>query len=232
MTAFASPLLGSGANEILLATLQLAHMLVLGCWLGAELVINRLYRYPILATAILFTERDRMLIQVMKINQLVRYALVMQFATGLCLASLLGYLPFALGWVLVFSFAWVLLVYLGHNSFASSTNRILKMIERDLRLIVIGVLIMVSGLGVIGEAYLPFWLALKVFLFSGIIVCGLGIRFVMARLFKVWNRMREHGPTPLDESDLRKSYLKVTAILILLWVLVATITVLSLFKPV
>jgi hypothetical protein len=66
MLALSSPLLSSGANEVLLTVLQLVHVLILGCWLGAELVINKTYRYAILAVEIAFSERDRMLGQAME----------------------------------------------------------------------------------------------------------------------------------------------------------------------
>ena len=230
--AISSPLLNSGASEVLLTILQLIHVLVLGCWLGAELLVNSIFRYAVLTVEIPFAERDRMLTQVIKINQLVRYAMILLLATGLCLASLLGYLPFDFGWVLMFGLAWMLLIYLGHLLSARKAGRILKMIERDLRLIVIGVLVIVSGLGVLGEAYLPFWLAVKLFFFAGVIACGLGIRFVLLRLFTVWQRMRQQGATPSDGMASRKIYFQATAVLILLWVLVAAISVLSVFKPV
>ena len=217
MIALSSPLLNSGAIEILLAILQLLHVLVLGCWLGAELVINRSFRSAILTLDKPFVERDRMLTQVMKINQFVRYALVVQIATGVCLAALLGYLPIDFGLVLIFGLAWVLLIYLGHSWSTRRAGQILKIIERDLRLVVIGVLVIVSGLGVISEAYLPFWLAVKLFLFAGVIACGLGIRFVLLGLFNVWTKMRERGSTPSDESENRKIYSQATTILILLW---------------
>ena len=232
MIALSSPLLNSGVNEILLTVIQVMHVLILGCWLGAELVINSAYRYAILAVEIPFAERDRMLSHVIIVNQLVRYALALQLATGLCLASLLGYLPLNFVWGLLFGLVCVLLIYLGQRWSASRVGRIVKMIERDLRLIVIGVLFIVSGLGVLGQAYLPFWLAVKLFLFTGVIACGLGIRVVLLRLFTVWQKMREQGSNPPDDVASRKIYFQSTAILILLWALVAAITVLSLFKPV
>jgi hypothetical protein len=232
MIALSSPLLSSGANEVLLTVLQLVHVLILGCWLGAELVINSTYRYAILAVEIPFSERDRMLGQAMKVNQFVRYALALQLATGVCLTSLLGYLPLNFSWGLLFGLVWILLIFLGHRWPASRAGQIVKMIERDFRLIVIGVLFIISGLGVIGEAYLPFWLAVKLFFFAGVIACGLGLRAVLLRLGTVWQRMREHGSLPSDDLASRKIYFQATVILMLLWALVAAITVLSLFKPV
>ncbi|MFT7528484.1 MAG: hypothetical protein ACI9LY_003646 [Arenicella sp.] len=232
MIALSSPLLSSGANEVLLTVLQLMHVLILGCWLGAELVINSTYRYAILAVEIPFAERDRMLGQTMKVNQFVRYALALQLASGVCLASLLGYLPFNFAWGLLFGLAWILLIFLGHRWPVSRAGRIVKMIERDFRLIVIGVLLIISGLGVIAEAYLPFWLAVKLFLFAGVIACGLGMRIVLLRQGTVWQRMREHGPILSDDVVSRKIYFQAAIILMLLWTLVASITALSLFKPV
>ena len=73
--------------------LLVAHIAVLGYWLGSELVINATYRYVSCADAMPFAERDRLMEHVMHVDQHVRYALVLQAALGTALAVTYGYIP-------------------------------------------------------------------------------------------------------------------------------------------
>ena len=75
-------------------TLLVAHIVVLGYWLGADLVINSTYRYVSWSHGMPFAERSRLMDHVMHVDQHVRYALVLQLALGISLAALNGYLPF------------------------------------------------------------------------------------------------------------------------------------------
>ena len=59
-------------------TLLVAHIVVLGYWLGADLVINSTYRYVSWSHGMPFAERSRLMDHVMHVDQHVRYALVLQ----------------------------------------------------------------------------------------------------------------------------------------------------------
>ena len=78
---------------MLVQALLVAHIAVLGYWLGAELVINSTYRYVSWSGAMPFPERDRLMQHVMDVDQHVRYALILQAGLGAALAALLGHVP-------------------------------------------------------------------------------------------------------------------------------------------
>ncbi|HPF28154.1 MAG TPA: hypothetical protein PK159_16340, partial [Steroidobacteraceae bacterium] len=95
--------------------LLVAHVVVLGYWLGADLVINATYRYVSWSRGMPFQERSRLMEHVMHVDQHVRYALVLQLALGVSLASLKGYLPIGepTVWVAaVLAAAWIILLEL------------------------------------------------------------------------------------------------------------------------
>ena len=67
---------------MLYTSLLVAHIAVLGYWLGSELVINHTYRYVSWSAGMPFAERDRLMDHVMDVDQHVRYALVLQLRPG------------------------------------------------------------------------------------------------------------------------------------------------------
>ena len=78
---------------MLISVLLVAHIAVLGYWLGSELVINSTYRYVAYGRHIPFAERNRLMEHVMHVDQHVRYALVLQAGLGFGLATLYGMIP-------------------------------------------------------------------------------------------------------------------------------------------
>ena len=72
---------------MLITLLLVAHIAVLGYWLGSELVINSTYRYVCYGRHIPFAERSRLMEHVMHVDQHVRYALVLQAGMGFGLAT-------------------------------------------------------------------------------------------------------------------------------------------------
>lgn len=70
--------------------LPAAHIVALRYWLGSELVINSTFRYVCFSSKTPKGERNRLLQHVMRVDQYVRYALVLQLGLGIMLAALLG----------------------------------------------------------------------------------------------------------------------------------------------
>lgn len=210
--------------------LLVAHIAVLGYWLGSELVINSTFRYVSFSAGMPVAERSRLMEHVMEVDQHVRYALVLQFALGFVLALRLGWLPggavgtFALG---VAALAWLALVEFTHRLRHAAAGVRLAAVDRGLRYVVM------AGLAVVGVAALadalpaPGWLAVKILLFAAVMGCGVGIRFALTGWFASWRALLSAGGGEAHEQALRRGYWRATAILIGLWVCIAAIVVLS-----
>ncbi|WP_405236556.1 hypothetical protein [Lentisalinibacter orientalis] len=219
---------------MLLQTLLVAHIAVLGYWLGSELVINSTFRYVSCADGLPFAERDRLLDHVMDVDQHVRYALILQLGLGTALAALYGYVPGGAALAVVaglFAAGWLVLVELTHRRRRSSAGTMLALADHAVRHAVMLALLVLGALSLTGLVPAPGWLAWKMIMFAGVIVCGVGIRLALVRFFAVWQEIGAHGRDAALESRLRQGYRRATAILVVLWLLIAAITVLSVVKP-
>ena len=214
--------------------LWVAHIAVLGYWLGSELVINATYRYVSRARTLPPAERLRLLDHVMVVDQHVRYALVLQFSLGFALASLRGYVPGgeagAWAWLGVGG-VWLAFVELVHRRRHAAGGVLLARFDRSLRYALIGALTVAAVAGVAGYVALPAWLGWKLGAFAGVLACGVGIRLVLIRFTDAWRAIGEEGSTPEREEAVWRGYVRATSVLVLLWVFIAAAVVLSVFKP-
>ena len=210
------------------------HVAVLGYWLGAELVINSTYRYVAYADAMPFEERSILMDHVLHVDQHVRYALVLQMALGTMLAAGYGFVPG--GDATVFSAAaigvlWLAFIEAVHRQRKQPAGNVLAVVDRGSRFALVAVLLAVAT-GWLGNDWsLPTWLRWKLVAFAGVIGCGVGIRFVLLEHFRVWNEMTTRGVTDDGNAAIKRTYTKATSVLVLLWVLIAAITALSVTKP-
>jgi hypothetical protein len=215
-------------------TLLVAHIVVLGYWLGADLVINATYRYVSWSRGMPFPERNRLMDHVMHVDQHVRYALVLQLALGASLASLKGYLPFgsAAVWVAaVLAAAWIFLLELVYRKRRAPSGPLLDTLDLLLWVAAGVVLLAVSGAAATGLMALPGWLALKLALFGGVYLTGVGIRVALMAFFRAWQEVAEKGSTDARETAIRQGYWRATAVLIGLWLLIGGMVILSVGKP-
>lgn len=220
---------------MLFHALLVAHIAVLGYWLGAEFVINSTFRYVSCADRLPFAERNRLLDHVMDVDQHVRYALILQAGLGTGLAALSGYLPGGTGLAVaaaVSAVAWLVLVELTHRRRGTPSGMVLSLADHAVRHAVMLVLLVAGALSLAGVLAAPAWLAWKLVLFAGVILCGIGIRLALVRYFGLWAELAEQGSDPVLEAELRRGYRRATAVLIGLWALIAGIVVLSVVKPV
>jgi hypothetical protein len=210
------------------------HIAVLGYWLGSEFVINSTYRYVSYSGDMPFSERARLMEHVMHVDQHVRYALALQATVGTALAALYGYIPggddlaIAAG---VFGVLWLAFIEAVHRLRHSGVGKTLGAIDRASRYVLMAVLTGVA-LKLIGGGWpMPEWLRWKLALFAGVIACGVGIRFALIAHFRTWAVMAREGPSDATNAIIRRTYVRATSILVLLWVFIAAIAALSVWKP-
>lgn len=214
--------------------LLVAHIAVLGYWLGSELVINSTYRWVVWADDLPFAQRDRLMDHVMHVDQHVRYALVLQTALGTMLAAAYGMLPGGRPLVIaagLAGLAWLAFVEAVHRLRKRPLGPALARIDRASRYLLMAALLAIAA-GLPGADWpLPSWLRWKLAAFAGVIACGVGIRLALIGHFRTWARMAAGEVSANHQGALRRSYWRATSILGLLWLLIAVITVLSVVKP-
>lgn len=216
------------------AWLLAAHIAVLGYWLGSEFVINSTYRYVSYSDRMPFDERSRLMEHVMHVDQHVRYALVLQASLGPAIAALYGYIPggenlaMAAG---IFGALWLAFVEAVHRLRHSPAGKTLGAIDRASRYVLMALLIAIAT-GLVGGAWpMPEWLRWKLALFACVMMCGVGIRFALIAHFRTWAIMAREGPTDETNAIIKRTYVRATSVLVLLWVFIAAITIISVWKP-
>lgn len=219
---------------MLLHVLFVAHVVVLGYWLGSELVINNTFRYVSYGSDMPFAERNRLLEHVMDADQHVRYALVLQAGLGFTLATLYGYVPggTAVAWAIAIgAVIWLAFVEITHRMRHSAAGRSLAAFDRGSRYVLMAVLLGIA-LGLIGSGWhMPLWLRLKLGLFACVMACGVGIRLALISYFRTWAVMARETPDAGTNAIIRKSYWQATSVLIMLWIFIAGLVAASVWKP-
>lgn len=216
------------------AVLLVIHIAVLGYWLGAEFVINSEFRFVCRAASMPFEERKRLMEHVLDVDQHVRYALVLQAGLGTVLSFLLGYFPGGapLAWIAGFAtVAWLAFVEVVHRLRHRAAGKQLAFLDRLVRYVLLAVLVVCGLAGAYGAVSLQGWLAWKLVLFGSVIACGIGIRWYIIQFFGIWQQIEAQGSNSLRERAIRRNYASGTSLLGLLWLCIAAIVVLSVFKP-
>ncbi len=211
----------------------IAHIAVLGYWLGSELVINSTYRYVCYSDEMPFSERNRLMDHVMHVDQHVRYALVLQAGLGFSLAAYYGYVPGGNTTALASGIAaalWLVFVETLHRFRHAPVGGRLAAIDRGSRYFFMALLVAIA-FGIIGNDWnMPPWLRLKLALFAGVMACGVGIRIALIAHFRTWAVMSRQGPTRETNAIIRRTYVRATSVLVLLWVFIAAIIGVSILK--
>lgn len=219
---------------MLLTSLLVAHIAVLGYWLGSELVINSTYRYVSYGSGIPFAERNRLMEHVMHVDQHVRYALVLQAGLGFSLAALYGYVPggASSAWLAGgLGLLWLAFVELVHRLRHHRVGGTLGRIDRISRYVFM-VLLLALACGLLGGDWaMPWWLRIKLALYAGVMASGVGIRLALISHFRTWKIMAREGPDGSTNAIIRRTYVKATSVLGVLWLFIAAIVLVSVWKP-
>ncbi len=214
--------------------LLVAHIIVLGYWLGSELVINAIYRLVCFSDDMPFGERDRLMDHVMSVDQHVRYALVLQVILGTMLAAKYGFVPGGNSTVtaaVFFGVAWLGFVECIHRLRKHPIGHRLAQLDRALRYALIIVFVAVA-FGFLGEAWaMPLWLRWKLAAFAVVMACGVGIRIALLAHFRIWKDMSAGNLTAANNAIIKRTYVRATSVLVLLWVFIAVVAFLSIDKP-
>ena len=213
-----------------------AHVLVMGYWLGSELVINALTHYIARTTSLSGVERMRLWDFLLDVDQHVRNAMIMSVPLGFTLAAMLGLVPIegASMWALwIGSALWFWFMWLVH--WRRKAPEAVTLARWDWRIRYV-LLAFFTGTGawslVTGWPYPTHWLALKVLLFAGGMVCGIFVRYYIREAYRsALPAIAADRATAADNAEFRSLMVKATWALVVLWVLLFTIGALGALKP-
>lgn len=216
--------------------LRWAHVLVMGYWLGSELVINALTHYIARTDSLSGAERMRLWDFLLDVDQHVRNAMIMSVPLGFSLAAMLGLVDIngAGMWLLwIGSALWFWFMWLVHWRRKTPQGLVLARWDWRLRYLIIAAFVLTAGSSLaVGWPYRADWLAMKVLLLAGGIVCGIAVRYYIREAYKtVLPAIAADRATAADNAHFRSLMIKATWALVLLWVLLFAIGALGALKP-
>lgn len=213
-----------------------AHVLVMGYWLGSELVINALTHYIARTTSLSGAERMRLWDFLLDVDQHVRNAMIMSVPLGFTLAAMLGLVAIEGPWMWalwIASALWFWFMWMVHWRRKDPNGAVWARWDWRLRYPLIAFF---AGSGLLslftGSPYAAPWLAWKVLLFAGAMVCGIAVRHYIREAYKsAIPAIAADRATDADNEQFRILMIKATWALVVLWVLLFTIGALGALKP-
>lgn len=211
------------------------HVLVMGYWLGSDIVVNALTHYTTHAEGLPPAERDRLWRFLLHVDQHPRNAMILSVPLGFTLAAQLGLMPLGPAavtatWLL--GGAWFGFMWWVHLRKDSISGPALRAWDWRLRYLLIALF---AGLGAAGLAtgrgITAPWLATKLLLFAGVMTCGLGIRHYIREVVAAWPAFMSAGSTPAFERRIRTAMWRATWVLCGLWAQLFAIGYLGAAKP-
>ncbi len=170
---------------------------------------------------------------ILNVDQHVRYALLMQLGFGFWLATQRGYLPSGMLPVVstILVIAWLTLVEATHRLRKTSLGATLAKIDRGLRYLLLGSLL-ILGVGILTQKIqTPSWLGWKLVLFAMVISAGVMIRFQVIKFYQSWQNLRANPSSNEDNATVQTIYIRSRRILMFLWLCITLMVVLSIGKP-
>jgi hypothetical protein len=213
-----------------------AHVLVMGYWLGSELVINALSHYVTRTTTLSGQERIRLWEFVLDVDQHVRNAMIMSVPLGFTLAAMLGLSPITGNWLALLwiaSIAWFWFMWIVHLRRHLPSGRTLAAWDWRVRYVLIAAFVGSGAWSLAtGQPFGARWLALKVLLFAGAIACGLAVRhYIRVAYASALPAIAADRAVAADNEAFRVAIVKATWVLVGLWTLLFIIGALGAFKP-
>lgn len=200
--------------------LLLLHVLLFVYWLGGDLGVFYSSGYiskPELSPATRATVAKIML----ALDLTPRVCLVLMLPVGVALSASLGALAIpaaAIPALWVFALAWLAMVVTIYKKEHQPIAHTLGKIDWAVRLLVIAGLAGAAILSLTGAGPVQGnWLAVKMLIFAGTIVCGLIIRVKLKPFGVAFGRLMREGSTPEIESDLHASIARVKPAVLLIW---------------
>lgn len=215
--------------------LRWLHVLVMGYWIGSDLVINALTHYVVRADGLPPAERKRFWDFLMHVDQHPRNALILSVPIGFTLAQQIGLVHLddaALIVLWVGSAAWFAQMWVTHWRREAPSGQALAKWDWRIRYVLIAAFVAIGVQSlVLGAPIAAPWLAWKTILFAGVLCCGIGIRHGIRKCYPAWPRIWAGRGTPEDEAQVRKALMQATYVLWLLWTLLFAIGWLGVAKP-
>lgn len=225
-------LLGMYLDEHLV--LRWLHIIAMAYWLGGEWGVFNSSRL-LVDDKLSLEERKRHMESAYRIDILPRTGIVFLLPLGLHLGHNMGVQPLGGAWLVgmwIFVAFWVALVITAFFSRKSPHYMLLTKIDESIRYVVIPALFCVSVYSLIyGEPFSAGWYATKTTIFSGLLIIGLLLRYIMRDWIVIFKQLEAGGPKAELEGKLKSAMSLGRKLAYVYWVGIITNAFLGAVKP-
>ncbi len=203
-----------------IALLKLVHVLILACWLGADLAVwycsfHAADRRHSAASRIAITRIQ------FALDMTPRICMTLMFAIGIHLSYRIGYWPVP-PWVIYASYllclGWMGLVLYLHYGQGRQVQSFLRKFDFGFRLALIGALCTYAAISLSGPSGVGAdFIAWKLLLFASIIACDLVVRIKLKPLGPAFVRLQAGKASQADEDVMEHSQAAIRLWKVLIW---------------
>lgn len=221
-----------------LAVLRWLHILAMVYWLGGEWGVFQT-SYKVVNRKLPMDERRRHMETAYRIDILARTGIILLLPLGLHMGHIWNVQPYGGYWLVLFwalSLAWLALCWAAFIYRETDTGLRLTVFDERIRFVLIPLLIVCSLASLMG--YGPFmaepgqrWYAAKILLYSGLLIIGLQLRFIMREWTALFRRLDLEGSNPAVEDRLEKSIRLGRRLAYIYWIGIATTGLIGAAKP-
>ncbi|MEZ5498246.1 MAG: hypothetical protein R3E77_02325 [Steroidobacteraceae bacterium] len=213
--------------------IKFLHILLFVYWLGGDagvyyssrFVINpKLSRDARLTAAKIFADLD----------MLPRYCLALMLTVGGLLSEYVGvrHEPWMLVAIVLLGPVWIVMVHLVHVKQGTAAGQTLARIDMYFRWLVVLAILASVGYSWSSGRLAPYpWLAAKLLIFAGLIVCGLMIRINLPQFMAGFRQLAASGATADSDRDMIDGMAKCQPYVWLIWAGVAAAALIGILKP-
>lgn len=220
-----------------LAVLRWVHIVCMVYWLGGEWGIFNLSKH-IVNRQLPMEERRRHMETAYRIDILARSGIILLLPLGLHMGFFWGTQPLGGAWLTgmwVVALSWLGLCLAAFFFRESDTGIRLTMLDERVRFVLIPLLAVCAISSLLGQG--PFaaepgqkWFSIKVLLYSGTLVIGLYLRFVMREWTMMFRELAK-GPNPKVEATLERSLRISRFIAYCYWIVILSVAFMGAVKP-
>jgi hypothetical protein len=221
-----------------LAVLRWFHIVAMVYWLGGEWGVFQT-SYNVVNRKLPMDERRRHMETAYRIDILARTGIIALFPLGFHMGYYWGVQPYGgafLAAVWIFYFLWLALCWGAFFKRETDAGLKLTIWDERIRYIIIPLLAITAISSMLG--YGPFnagtgqmWFSLKILIFSGLLVLGLLLRFIMREWTTLFRVLAENPGDTAAENTLEKSIAFGRKIAYCYWIGIGTVAFLGATKP-
>ncbi len=218
--------------------LRWLHILAMVYWLGGEWGVFQT-SYNVINRKLPMAERKRHMETAYRIDILARTGIILLLPLGLHLGYFWGVQPFGGIWLAAFwvlGLAWLALCWAAFIHRETDRGLRLTLFDERIRFVLIPALAICALWSIFGDG--PFnavhgqlWFSVKVLMYSGLLVIGLKLRFIMREWTELFRRLEREGDDQAIEDRLEHSIRVGRGLAYVYWIGIALTGLVGAAKP-